>query len=212
MPLFERRLISATTQQPTSDSRRIALKVMPTSTRSPSLLNNVGYTFVTGGARSGKSSLALRLAHSSGRPVTFVATGEALDDEMTDRIARHQVERPAHWHTVEAPRGLIGAVQKTASDSFVIVDCLSLWVSNLLLDGVADIETQAIDLHRVLTDRRSPSVVVTNEVGLGIVPDNALARSYRDVLGRVNAILATGAADAFFVVAGRVIRLDMPPV
>ena len=182
---------------------------MPTS---PSPHHNTEYTFVIGGARSGKSSLALRLAHASGRPVTFVATGEALDDEMTDRIARHQVERPAHWHTVEAPRGLIDAVRGTDSDSFVIVDCLSLWVSNLLLDGVADIETQAIDLQRVLTERRSPSVVVTNEVGLGIVPDNALARSYRDVLGRVNAIVAGGAMEALFVIAGRVIRLDMPPV
>ncbi len=144
--------------------------------------------------------------------MTFVATAEALDDEMTDRIARHQDERPDNWHTVEAPRRLVEAVQRTDSDSFVIVDCLSLWVSNLMLDGFADLETQAIDLQRVLMERRSPSVVVTNEVGLGIVPDNALARSYRDVLGRVNAIVAGGAEYAFFVVAGRVIGLDMPPV
>ena len=185
---------------------------MPTSPSPPS---TAGYTFVTGGARSGKSSLAVRLAHASGRAVTFVATGEALDDEMTERIARHRDERPANWHTVEAPLLLVDALQRTDSDSFVIVDCLSLWVSNLMLDrvdGVRDIETQAGHLQRVLMERPSPSVVVTNEVGLGIVPDNALARSFRDVLGRVNAIVAGGAEDAFVVVAGRVIRLDMPPV
>ena len=171
-----------------------------------------GYTFLTGGARSGKSSLAVRLAESSGLSVAFFATGQPFDAEMTDRIARHRAERPAHWQTVEAPVALVASLSSSHTLAFAVVDCLSLWVANLLLDGAADIEPQAVELRRVLIEREAPSVVVTNEVGLGIVPDNALARSYRDVLGRVNAIVAGGADEALLVVAGRTLRLDQPPV
>ena len=131
---------------------------------------------------------------------------------MTDRIVRHRAERPSHWQTVEAPLALVASLSNAPADAFAIVDCLSLWVSNLLLGRVGDIETQAVELRGVLIGRSAPSVVVTNEVGLGIVPDNALARSYRDVLGRVNAIVAARADDALLVVAGRTLRLDTPPV
>lgn len=170
------------------------------------------YTFLTGGARSGKSSLAVRMAAASQRDVAFLATAEALDDEMTARIALHQVERPDGWVTVEAPRLLVDAVYRCAQHSFVIVDCLSLWVSNLFLDGASDIESQAHDLQRALSMRVSPSVVVTNEVGFGIVPDNAMARAYRDILGRVNAIVAAKAASAYLLVAGRTVTLEPPSV
>ena len=151
------------------------------------------------------------MAADSGLDVTFIATAEALDNEMTDRITRHQHERPASWATVEAPRALVAAVETAPAQSFLIVDCLSLWVSNLLLDGAADTESQALSLRAALLERTSPSVVVTNEVGLGIVPDNALARSYRDVLGCVNAVVAAEAHTAFLLVSGRALRLDAPP-
>lgn len=170
------------------------------------------YTFLTGGARSGKSSLAVRLATASQRDVMFLATAEPLDDEMAERIALHQHERPDGWVTVEVPRMLVDAVHRCPADCFVIVDCLSLWVSNLFLDGGNDIESQAHDLRSALSLRGSPAVVVTNEVGLGIVPGNAMARGYRDVLGRVNAIIAAHAANAYLVVAGRTLALERPPV
>src|ERR1700748_3009801 len=99
-------------------------------------------TFLLGGARSGKSSLALRLATAAGAPVVFVATGEAGDDEMAQRIARHQAERPAGWTTVEAPRNLLGALEATPADTCVIVDCLSLWVANVF-ESELDVEREA---------------------------------------------------------------------
>lgn len=175
---------------------------------------NGAYTYLTGGARSGKSSFAVRLGKASGRPVTFVATGEPLDDEMTERIARHKEERPADWVTVEEPVHVAEAVTNADPRAFIIVDCLSLWVSNLTMAEVtqADIEQRANNLVIALLSRGAPAVVVSNEVGMGIVPENAMAREYRDVLGRVNAILSRGASDAFLLTAGRTLRLDEPPL
>ncbi len=179
-------------------------------------------TYLTGGARSGKSSLAVRMAEASELAVVFIATAEALDDEMTDRIVRHQAERPLAWATVEAPLALGEAVTAITPEAFVIIDCLSLWVSNQIFDrsvtGSHDaevdrlIESRATELAVVLASRIGPTVVVTNEVGLGIVPDNVLARRYRDVLGRVNAIICAAAEPAFLCVSGRVMRLEVAPV
>lgn len=166
-------------------------------------------TFVTGGARSGKSGYAVRLAAAAGTRVALIATAEARDGEMRERIAAHRAERPAGWRTIEEPRDLSGALASLASDEFAIVDCLSLWVSNLLEDaGGADIEGRAAEAAALAASHPGGCVAVSNEVGMGIVPVNALARSYRDVLGRVNAIWAAAADDALFAVSGRLLRLE----
>lgn len=167
-------------------------------------------TFVTGGARSGKSAYALRLAAGAGTPVALIATAEARDDEMRARIEAHQRERPASWRTVEEPLDLAGALRSLGRGEFAIVDCLSLWVSNLLeaAHDAAAIEQRASEAAAVAAGHDGGCVAVSNEVGMGIVPMNALARSYRDIIGRVNAIWAEAADDAFFAVAGRVLRLE----
>lgn len=151
-----------------------------------------------GGARSGKSRLALERARASAVRVVFIATGEPGDDEMRDRIERHRAERPADWTTIEEPLDVAAALARVPEDATVILDCLSLWVAN---GGGGD------DAIGVASRRPGLTLVVTNEVGLGIVPDNALARAYRDELGRVNAAWAAAADEAYFVVAGRALRL-----
>jgi adenosylcobinamide kinase / adenosylcobinamide-phosphate guanylyltransferase len=163
------------------------------------------YTFLVGGARSGKSTLAVRLASAFDGPVLVIATAEVRDDDMAERIRAHRAARPAEWEVVEAPLGLLGAIEGVREDASVVLDCLTLWVSNVLEDGAADedIEGESRKVASALESRTAPSVVVSNEVGLGIVPANALARRYRDVLGRVNASFAAEAARSFFVVAGR---------
>lgn len=162
---------------------------------------------LVGGARSGKSALAVRLAADSGRPVTFIATAVAADDEMAERIRRHREARPSSWSTVEAPLDLQGAVRSAAAVDFLVIDCLTLWVSNLVGQGAraGEIDTAADELVSELQGRFS--VIVTNEVGLGIVPANELARGFRDVLGSVNARVAASAERAILMVAGRAIDL-----
>ncbi|MDX6470481.1 MAG: adenosylcobinamide kinase / adenosylcobinamide-phosphate guanylyltransferase [Gaiellaceae bacterium] len=161
-----------------------------------------------GGARSGKSQLALRLAERGSAPVVFLATGEALDEEMADRIERHRQERPAEWTTVEEPLELERAIAGAALDATLVVDCLSLWVSNVIeRRPAAEIEAAGAAAADAAAARPGLTIAVTNEVGLGIVPDNALARSYRDVLGRVNALWVERAENAYFVAGGRTIEL-----
>ena len=163
-----------------------------------------------GGARSGKSALALELASSGAAPVTFLATGEASDDEMAERIALHRSQRPAPWGTVEEPIELEKALRGIADRSTVVVDCLTLWVANLLAVGYDDDAAVAAAgaVAALCAERRGKAIVVSNEVGSGIVPtDNSLSRRYRDLLGRVNIVFAQRADDAFLVVAGRVLAL-----
>jgi adenosyl cobinamide kinase/adenosyl cobinamide phosphate guanylyltransferase len=169
-------------------------------------------TLLLGGARSGKSELSVRLAASSGRPVVVVATAEARDDEMAERIRRHRAARPASWTTLEVPLDLGDAVPQLPPDAFVVLDCLSLWVSNAMEAETTDdaISEEAREVAGALGRRDAPALVVSNEVGLGIVPVNALARRYRDLLGRVNAAFAGAASDAYLVVAGRALRLEEP--
>jgi adenosylcobinamide kinase / adenosylcobinamide-phosphate guanylyltransferase len=164
-------------------------------------------TLLLGGARSGKSRLAVRLAGEAGAPVVFVATAEERDAEMTERIARHRAERPPHWRTVEEPLALGRALEAAAPESTLVVDCLSLWVANLLERGDADVEEQAAAAAATAAARRARTVAVSNEVGLGVVPATPLGRAYRDVLGRVNAIWAEAAVEAYLVVAGKALRL-----
>jgi adenosyl cobinamide kinase/adenosyl cobinamide phosphate guanylyltransferase len=159
-----------------------------------------------GGARSGKSRLALERAQTGGENVVFVATGEALDEEMAERIERHRSERPPGWRTVEEPVELERAIRDAPRDATVVVDCLSLWVANVFESRPA--EELAVGAAAAAAARAGLTLAVTNEVGLGIVPDNALARRYRDVLGRVNTTWAAAADEAYLVVAGRALRLE----
>jgi adenosylcobinamide kinase/adenosylcobinamide-phosphate guanylyltransferase len=161
-----------------------------------------------GGARSGKSELALRLAVAQRMPVVFLATGQAGDAEMAARIAQHRDERPSSWETVEEPLHLRAAITEVAPDSCVVLDCLTLWTANALERfGAAEAEAQAATAAAAASVRRGLTVVVTNEVGLGIVPDNPLGRSYRDLLGRVNAIWSEASEHVWLVVAGRALTL-----
>jgi len=153
-----------------------------------------------GGARSGKSRLAVERASSGGKPVTFIATGEAGDEEMAARIELHKRERPPAWRTVEEPRDLAGALASVPDGDTALVDCLSLWVAN-----VGEGDAAALEAARA---RDGVTIAVSNEVGMGIVPANALAREYRDALGRVNAAWAAAADEAWFVVAGKTLRLS----
>ena len=166
--------------------------------------------FLLGGARSGKSALAVRLAERSGLPVTFLATAEARDEEMAERIARHRAARPAGWTTIEEPIDLVGALDRVSAESCLVLDCLSLWVSNVLERGEEEIERQAAEAAARVAAREPLGVAVSNEVGLGIVPATDLGRRYRDLLGRVNAIWAEAASEAALVVAGRLVPLAQP--
>ena len=162
-----------------------------------------------GGARSGKSALAVERGRAWDGPVTLIATGEAGDAEMAERIRRHQAERPAAWSTVEEPLDLAGELARLDRESAALIDCLSLWVANLLGRGDRDdvVEDQARSVAEQAAARGGLTVAVSNEVGLGVVPATPLGRRYRDVLGRVNAIWAAAADEADFVVAGRPLRL-----
>lgn len=170
----------------------------------------MGLSVLLGGARSGKSELSARLASASGRSVVVIVTGEARDEEMTERIRRHRTTRPSSWETVEAPRALPEAVRELEGDAFAVLDCLTLWVSNLIEAGLTDDEIvdEAREIATTLAERDAPSVVVTNEVGLGIVPMHELSRRYRDTLGRVNTAFVSEAKRAFLVVAGRALALE----
>jgi adenosylcobinamide kinase / adenosylcobinamide-phosphate guanylyltransferase len=169
----------------------------------------VALTVLIGGARAGKSSLATRMAESTGLPVVFIATAEAGDKEMEERISRHRANRPSHWTTLEEPVDLSRALESTGPDCAVIVDCLTLWVSNLILRAhdCEEIENRAAIAAGIAAQRRAPTFVATNEVGSGVHPNTELGRRFRDLLGRINAIWAQPAGDAFLVVAGRMIAL-----
>lgn len=166
-------------------------------------------TFLLGGARSGKSLLAVRLAAASGAPVAFIATAEPRDEEMAERIRRHREERPAGWRTIEEPADLLSALAATSADETVVVDCLSLWVANLLerSHSEREIEELARRAAEGAASRSAATIAVSSEVGFGIVPSNELARSYRDVLGRVNHTWAQAAQRSALVVAGSLLSL-----
>ena len=170
----------------------------------------LGLTFLTGGARCGKSRIAVEMAARWSGPVGVIVTARAGDDEMAVRIERHRAHRPAAWTTVEAPEELEAAIASLPDDTFAVVDCLTLWVSNLMAAGSSDEEIEALAraVAAAAANRVSPVVAVTNEVGSGIVPMNELARRFRDVHGRVNAIWCEVADDAYLVVSGRVLRLE----
>jgi adenosylcobinamide kinase/adenosylcobinamide-phosphate guanylyltransferase len=160
-------------------------------------------TLVLGGARSGKSAHAEALVTALPPPWLYVATAQALDAEIQERIAAHQARRAAGWDTIEAPLDFRAAL---ASSRPVLVDCLTLWLTNLLLGG-HDIAAATAALEAALAARAAPTVLVGNEVGLGIVPENALARSFRDEAGRLNQRVAARADVVLFMVAGLPMRV-----
>ncbi len=166
--------------------------------------------FITGGARSGKSRLAEKLAESFGSPLCYVATGEARDPEMTDRIAAHRARRGEEWQTIEEPRNLVERL-RSADGSYqaVLVDCITLWISNLLLHyGTADPVLEEVQaLVEAIKDCATPLIFVSNEVGMGIVPENALARTFRDLAGNANQLLAAAADEVYVTFSGIPLKL-----
>jgi adenosylcobinamide kinase / adenosylcobinamide-phosphate guanylyltransferase len=163
-------------------------------------------TFLLGGARSGKSSLAVEIGRRHAGEVVFIATAELSDDDMASRIARHRDERP-DWPTIEAPLDLATAIADAPGEVLLIVDCLTVWVANEMHHrGVVD----ATGVVGALSGRPGCSVVISNEVGMGVHPETELGRLYRDELGRANQAVAAIAEPALLLVAGKAMRLDDP--
>jgi adenosylcobinamide kinase / adenosylcobinamide-phosphate guanylyltransferase len=171
---------------------------------------------VTGGSRSGKSAFAQKLAESSPGPRAFIATCPVLDDEMRERIRKHQEARRGRgWDTIEEPLDIRGAITKAHQYSTLIVDCLTLWINNLLFEaeksGRSISETDiALDCQALITAcEQHPGIIicVTNEVGMGIIPENPLARHYRDLAGRCNQIIAEASARVVLLVSGQPIEI-----
>jgi adenosylcobinamide kinase / adenosylcobinamide-phosphate guanylyltransferase len=187
-------------------------------------------TLVTGGARSGKSAWADQRARESGRQVLYVATATAGDDEMAARIAAHQAQRPSQWRTIEEPEHLLDAIQANATPGdAVVVDCLTLWVSNVLLKAIgperdadmlpltawtaieASVVNEAQALLADASDRDLALILVSNEVGMGVVPGTSLGRHYRDILGRVNQVVGSAADALILMIAGLAVDLRQLP-
>jgi adenosylcobinamide kinase/adenosylcobinamide-phosphate guanylyltransferase len=166
-------------------------------------------TVLLGGARSGKSTLAVQMAERQPLPVSFVATAEPFDDDLRERVERHRAERPPHWNTVECAVELADAVRAVPADHFLVVDCLTVWMGNLFAHQV-ERPTAVAALVDALAQRAGDTVVVTNEVGMGIHPETPLGREYRDELGRLNQAVAAIADTTMLLVAGRAVRLHDP--
>jgi adenosylcobinamide kinase / adenosylcobinamide-phosphate guanylyltransferase len=166
-------------------------------------------TLFLGGARSGKSRIAQAAAEAYSGRLTYLATGQAGDAEMAARIAHHRADRGPRWHTVECPVALADAVA-AVPDGTVMIDCLTLWLTNLMLGG-HDIARQTGALRAALAATRCRVMIVSNEVGLGIVPEHPLGRAFRDEAGRLNQDIAAAADRVFFVAAGLVLPLAAYP-
>ena len=169
---------------------------------------------VGGGVRSGKSAFALALARTLGPRRAFLATAEPRDGEMAERIARHRAERGAEFATVEEPLELRRAVAALGELDVVVVDCLTLWLSNLLLRGdpPAALAARVDEFATVLAAAPFHSVLVTNEVGMGVVPESALGRTFRDAAGRAHQALASRADRVYLAVLGTVLQIRPGPV
>jgi adenosylcobinamide kinase/adenosylcobinamide-phosphate guanylyltransferase len=169
---------------------------------------------VGGGARSGKSRFALGYAEKLGQRRVFIATAEAGDEEMRQRIRRHRDERGERFRTLEAPLDLARALRDAGDAEVVVIDCLTLWLANRLLrDGEESVATEGIrELVGALAHRRCHTVVVSNEVGLGLVPESALGRSFRDLAGSMHQQLAASADEVYLAAMGMVLRLRPDPV
>ncbi|MBI1912863.1 MAG: bifunctional adenosylcobinamide kinase/adenosylcobinamide-phosphate guanylyltransferase [Deltaproteobacteria bacterium] len=159
--------------------------------------------FIIGGARSGKSAFALTLADGMEGTKTYIATAQAYDAEMEERIRNHKDERSEQWHTFEEPLEVAATIKKAGS-GVALVDCVTLWLTNLMGADLKDSEiiSKAADLSSACRQSAANIVIVSNEVGQGIVPDNPLARRFRDLSGKVNQLLAESADEVYFVAAG----------
>ena len=170
----------------------------------------MSFTLVLGGARSGKSAFAQgaaeALAAQTGGRLVMIATAQAFDAEMVERIARHREDRGSAWTTVEAPLDIAGALARLGANDVVVVDCLTLWLSNLLLEE-RDLAAAALELVVAAERFEGALWLVSNEVGFGIVPDNALARRFRDEAGRLHQALAKTAGAVTLVMAGLTLAL-----
>ncbi len=168
-------------------------------------------TLVLGGARSGKSSHAEKLARETGLARVYVATAQAYDDEMRERIARHQADRAEDgWRTIEEPIGLAAVIAQNATpDTVLLIDCLTLWLSNIMLGG-RDVAAMQAALISILQSAKGPVILVSNEVGMGIVPETKLGRDFRDAQGRLNQAVAAVVPRVVFVAAGLPLVLKGP--
>jgi len=169
---------------------------------------------IGGGVRCGKSGFALTRARALGPRRVYLATAEALDGEMRERVERHARERGSDFRTVEAPLDVVEAMDEIRDADVVVLDCLTLWISNLLLRGdlEASILEQVDRLVAVLLRKPFHTIVVTNEVGMGVVPDSALGRAFRDACGRAHQALARSADEIYFGALGTLIRLRPEPL
>lgn len=168
--------------------------------------DSASLTLVLGGARSGKSRYAETLISAKQSPWRYIATAQAFDDEMTERIAAHRARRDERWQTVDAPLALVDTLAASPKGQPVLVDCLTLWLSNRML-AEADLESEMRKLTDVLARPAGHWVLVSNEVGSGIVPENALARRFRDEAGRLNQKIAALADEVVLVVAGLPVKV-----
>jgi adenosylcobinamide kinase/adenosylcobinamide-phosphate guanylyltransferase len=173
-----------------------------------------GLVLIGGGARSGKSAFALAYARRLGARRCFIATAQAFDAEMRARIDRHRDERGADFETIEEPLALPAALLRAPADAVVLVDCLTLWLSNLLCADVseADILVRIDELVAAARARRAPTLLVSNEVGLGLVPETPLGRAFRDVAGICHQRLAAVADEIYAALMGVVLRLHPAPL
>ena len=169
------------------------------------------FTFIIGGARSGKSNFAELLASHAKRPVIYIATAQIGDEEMALRVKKHQLQRPSTWQLIEEPRNIRDTLIKLKDeDAIILLDCVTLWLTNLLLaDGNlsnSELETEILeivkDVAQLVREIKPQVIFVSNEVGQGIVPEYPLSRAYRDLAGRSNQILAHSADQVYMVVAG----------
>lgn len=167
-------------------------------------------TLVLGGARSGKSRYAQILAMAAPPPWIYVATAEPLDDEMRERIAKHKSSRGDGWSTVEAPIEMPRAVAHAPTSAPVVIDCITLWLSNLML-GAHNVGTAIAQFTKSLDGRKAPTIVVSSEVGAGLVPETTLGRDFRDQAGLINQHLAVTAHHVVFMVAGLPMPLKVLP-
>ncbi|MDO8882629.1 MAG: bifunctional adenosylcobinamide kinase/adenosylcobinamide-phosphate guanylyltransferase [Pseudotabrizicola sp.] len=158
-------------------------------------------TLVIGGARSGKSRIAETLVTATGRPRTYIATAQAFDTEMRDRITRHLTDRGPGWTTIEAPLDIATALAGSDPAGTILLDCATLWLSNVMLAG-HNVDRACQALLETFATSPAPIVIVSNEVGMGIVPENALARHFRDAQGRLNQNIAARAGLVVGVMAG----------
>ena len=172
-------------------------------------------TFILGGARSGKSQFAMQLAQNKSQDVCYVATALALDLEMQARISKHKADRPSQWKTIELSHNIAAQLQDhNKAAKVMLLDCLTLLISNIMLENCGDeenpdevrvmlaIESETIALLAMIEQSQADWIVVSNEVGLGLVPPYPIGRLYRDILGKVNQLFAKAAQESYFMIAG----------